>query len=106
MGSVGIFRKSGEKSEKRWRKSVSVQKCQVIAEYKELVGSCADIPQSLELSRIIFFTAAAVTHQKMYIQHPVTQMVPKPSPLRWGFFEFGKVEWEIGDKQITGYIRI
>ena len=59
MGMVGIFRKSGEKSEKRWRKHVPVQKCQVIAEYKELVGSCADIPQSLELSRIIFFTAAA-----------------------------------------------
>lgn len=54
--------------------------CQVIADYKELVGTCADIPQSLELSCIIWRHRAAWQYTNL-----VTQMVPKPSPLRCGF---------------------
>ena len=55
--------------------------CQVIADYKELVGTCADIPQSLELSCIIWRHRAAWQYTNL-----VTQMVPKPSPLRCGMF--------------------
>ena len=47
-------------SAKRWRKRMAkngvqfMAQCQVIADYKELVGTCADIPQSLQLSCIIW----------------------------------------------------
>ena len=77
--------------------------CQVIADYKELVGTCADIPQSLELSCIIWRHRAAWQYTNL-----VTQMVPKPSPLRCGMFGKGtksvRGNWKERSKQKRGHI--
>ena len=57
-GMVVIFSKKSHECTKMPKKDGKngvqfMAQCQVIAEYKELVGTCADIPQSLELSCII-----------------------------------------------------